>query len=168
MRHCPLTGKIERKQLFEDYRKEKRERGVERSGNDGHVDLLCGENLGKYSSLFSAMFFYGTVKYSCIASQGSDANIPSLQLATNSLHVDHRLEKVPLQRTRVFSNDLTSAKSLRCSVTMTADVQVRARHISNLACRGMKWIINDDEADDAMQKVEMLHEAVVDITAGSN
>eukprot|EP00171_Calliarthron_tuberculosum_P022868 IDg22868t1 len=108
-----------------------------------------------HSTLFSASFLQGAVETNVLADPGADANMMPPTLLEMILKANPTLSIKKLSEPLKFSlavntSEKQSENRITCSREVTADVNLRIRHGTELVMRGMVWVVSDNDADCAL------------------
>ncbi len=146
MDECTNTPKDEKKRLLDAYDKDKKTKSNSKT-DVGKVTHLGGNCSDYDSSIFSATFCDGAVEAVVLADSGSDANIIPPSVLAKIKGADKNLLVTKLPNVVHYGTADTSASSLPCSRKVTSTVLMRIRHGTNLALRGIEWLVSDRETD---------------------
>lgn len=140
MNECPNTTAAKKKELLDAYRAKTPKFSKDRSGSVGQISSSKKE---ESCSLFEATFCDGAVEVSVLAEQGSDVNLTPPHVLDLIKKSDSTLKIENLGRTFYYGTVDKSAPALPCSRLVHANLMLNVRHGTQLALRGMEWMVSD-------------------------
>ena len=145
IKDCPLATPEEVKKYLDLYFAEKKK-------TSSAVRAILAQDCLHTSTLFSATFLGGAIRFNILADIGADDNIMPLDLFSMLMEANRELNVVKLTSPIIFTLAVKQHASskpvqIRCDKKLDLDVCLKIRHGTELLIRKVTWLVCDQSAD---------------------